>query len=61
MQALPRAKASPAFTSDVMRQVRLQKGGEQRRTPLVWRFGAAFAMAACLAILVHGEIGRAHV
>lgn len=55
MQALPRAKASPAFTSDVLRRIR-QDRCEERRTPLLWRFGAAFAMAACLAILVHGAI-----
>lgn len=55
MRALPRAKASPAFTSDVLRRVR-QDRCEERRRPLVWRFGAAFAMAACLAILVHGAI-----
>ena len=52
MRVLPRAKASPAFTSDVLRQIRR----EERRAPLVWRLGAAFAMAACLAIIVHGAI-----
>ncbi len=61
MRALPRAKASPAFTSDVLRRVRQDRDTrqdrcEERRTPLVWRFGAAFAMAACLAILVHGAM-----
>ena len=55
MRALPRAKASPAFTSDVLRRIRQERPAE-RRTPLVWRFGAAFAMAACLAILVHGAM-----
>ena len=54
MRALPRAKASPTFTSDVLRKAGQSR--EERRTPLVWRFGAAFAMAACLVILVQGAI-----
>ena len=55
MRALPRAKASPAFTSDVLRKVRQERPAE-RRAPLVWRFGAAFAMVACLVILVQGAM-----
>ena len=49
MRALPRAKASPAFTSDVRRAVR---ASETPRRPLVWRFAAAFAMTACLIAVV---------
>jgi hypothetical protein len=45
MRHLPRAKASPAFTSDVMRAIRR---GETRPAPLVWRMAAGFAMAVCL-------------
>ncbi len=49
MRELPRVKASPAFTSDVMRAVR-----RERRTvvPRVWRVAAAFAMAVCLVAVV---------
>ena len=54
MRILPRAKASPAFTSDVMRRIRCEK--EETSRPLVWRLSAGLAMAACLAILVHGAI-----
>jgi hypothetical protein len=42
-----------------MRRIRLEKGcvqAEQRRVPFVWRLSAGFAMAACLAVLVHGAI-----
>ena len=50
MRALPRAKASPAFTSDVLRAVRR----EQRHVavPRVWRMAAAFAMVACIVAVV---------
>jgi Tfp pilus assembly protein PilN len=48
MRALPRAKASPAFTFDVRRKMR----AEAPRRPLVWRFAAAFAMTACLVAVV---------
>lgn len=54
MRVLPRAKASPAFTSEVMRKVRLQNGG--RRVPLAWRMAAAFAMAACIVAVVHVSV-----
>jgi len=50
MRALPRAKASPAFTSDTLRAVRAR--AEAPRRPLVWRFAAAFAMTACLIAVV---------
>lgn len=50
MRTLPRTKASPAFTREVMRKVhRLDEGA---RRPLVWRMAAAFAMAACLVAVV---------
>ncbi|HKR67046.1 MAG TPA: hypothetical protein VJZ00_25190 [Thermoanaerobaculia bacterium] len=56
MRSLPRAKASPAFTSDVMRKARTA-GDEVRRPLFVWRMAAAFAMVACVAIAV--QIGIA--
>ncbi len=50
MRHLPREKASPAFTADVMRKVRR----EEQRAPFTWRrAAAAFAMAACLVGIVH--------
>ncbi len=48
MRALPRAKASPAFTSDVLRKARLAGCPEERRSPFVWRMAAAFAMVVCI-------------
>jgi Tfp pilus assembly protein PilN len=48
MRSLPRTSASPAFTHEVMRRVRTNEG----ERPLVWRVGAAFAMAACLIAVV---------
>lgn len=50
MRVLPRAKASPAFTSDVMRNIRRVDG--TRRTPFVWRLAAGFAMAACIVAIL---------
>jgi cell division protein FtsL len=50
MRTLPRTKASPAFTREVMRKAH-HLHGEVRR-PLVWRMAAAFAMAACLIAVV---------
>ncbi len=68
MRVLPRAKASPAFTSDVMRRIRREAAvaaHEERSRPFVRRLTAGLAMAACLAILVHGAIAfhahRQHV
>jgi hypothetical protein len=49
MRALPRAKASPAFTFDVRRKLR---AAEAPRRPLMWRVAAAFAMTACLVAVV---------
>lgn len=46
MRTLPRTKASPAFTREVMRKARAATHDERR--PFVWRMAAAFAMAACL-------------
>jgi hypothetical protein len=51
MRLLPRVKASPAFTSDVLRAVRRQD--DVRQTPFVWRLAAGFAMALCLVAIVH--------
>ena len=48
MRELPRVKASPAFTADVMRALR----GGQPPLPRAWRFAAAFALAACLVAVV---------
>lgn len=50
MRVLPRAKASPAFTSEVMRNIRRTDG--TRRTPFVWRLAAGFAMAVCIVAIV---------
>ena len=47
MRALPRAKASPAFTFDVRRKLRAE--AQPYRRPLVWRLAAAFTMVICLA------------
>ena len=52
MRSIPRTSASPAFTRDVMRAVR-RDGGRASARPLVWRLGAAFAMAVCLVALVN--------
>jgi hypothetical protein len=54
MRVLPRAKASPAFNSEVLRKARR----EERRTPfvwrsVVWRTAAVAAMAACIVLLVN--------
>jgi hypothetical protein len=50
MRTLPRTKASPAFTREVMRKV--HDPAEGARRPLVWRMAAVFAMAACLVAVV---------
>jgi hypothetical protein len=50
MRSLPRAKASSAFTHEVMRKARATK--HEERKPFVWRMAAAFAMAACLLAVV---------
>jgi hypothetical protein len=47
MRALPRVKASPAFTFDVRRKLRAE--AQPYRRPLVWRLAAAFTMVICLA------------
>ena len=54
MRVLPRAKASPAFTSDVMRNIRRENAArvEVRRVPFVWRLAAGFAMAVCIVAIV---------
>lgn len=50
MRVLPRVKASPAFTSEVMRGLRRR---EVRQTPFVWRLAAGFAMALCIVAVVY--------
>ena len=50
MRTLPRTKASPAFTREVMRKA--HRLGQESRRPLVWRMAAVFAMAACLIAVV---------
>jgi hypothetical protein len=50
MRALPRTKASRAFTSDVLRAVRREA---PRTVALQWRVAAAaFAMVVCLVVAV---------
>jgi hypothetical protein len=49
LHLLPRAKASAAFTSDVMRRVRRERQPEAvRRPPLALRMAATFVVAAFL-------------
>ena len=50
MRVLPRATASPAFTSDVMRSIR--RASDTRRMPFVWRLAAGVAMTVCIVALV---------
>ena len=50
MRVLPRAKASPAFTSEVMRNIRRERG--TRRVAFVWRLAAGFAMAVCVVAIL---------
>ena len=54
MRVLPRAKASPAFTSEVLRTIRLEEAARKdvRRVPFVWRMAAGFAMAVCIIAVV---------
>ena len=53
MRALPRATASPAFTTDVLRKVRQTRTTAPR---FVWRFAAAFAMVVCLVGVVQVSV-----
>jgi len=57
MQVLPRVKASPAFTSDVMRSIRREKAAfsteKTERMPFVWRLAAGFAMVVCIVAIVN--------
>lgn len=50
MRELPRTNASPAFTREVMGKARVADHEPAR--PFVWRIAAAFAMAACLMVVV---------
>src|SRR5688572_23055085 len=54
MRVLPRAKASPAFTSEVLRKIRLNEAAREdvHRVPFVWRMAAGFAMAVCIFAVV---------
>jgi Tfp pilus assembly protein PilN len=56
IRALPRVKASPAFTSDVLRAVR--RADAPRSAPFAWRLAAAFAMVLCVAALVQFALVR---
>ena len=56
MRVLPQTKASPAFTSDVMRRIRQERCARRGWQTVTWRASAALAMAACLAIIVHGAL-----
>jgi hypothetical protein len=49
MRTQPRTNASPAFTREVMDKLHRR----EERKPLVWRFAAAVAMAACLIAVVN--------
>lgn len=51
MRSLPRAKASPGFRSEVLRETRRDER-VARRIPFVWRMAAAMAMTACLVAVV---------
>lgn len=52
MRSLPRTKASPAFTSEVLRKVRQTQTKTERSVPLIWRMSAGVVMAACLVAVV---------
>ena len=56
MRALPRVKASPAFTREVLRKA--HRPASVR--PLAWRIAAAVAMAACLLAAVQIGILQQH-
>jgi len=49
MRALARTKASPAFTSSVLRAVRRPA---PRTVALQWRVAAAFAMVVCIVVAI---------
>ena len=53
MRVLPRTKASPAFTSEVLRSIRRDDIAEIRRVPFVFRLAAGFAMAVVVVALVN--------
>lgn len=55
MRRLPRTNASPSFTSDVLRRVR-GEAAEKRAPRVSWRAAVAFAMAACLVVVVHAAV-----
>lgn len=53
MRTLPRTKASPGFTSEVLRRARRERPDTVTQTPFVWRIAAMFAMAVCVVAIVH--------
>jgi hypothetical protein len=53
MRVLPRAKASPAFSSDVLRKARRQESRVPFAWPPLWRVAAAVTIAACIVLLVN--------
>lgn len=63
LRALPRVKASPAFTSEVLREVR--RAETRRPAPFAWRLAAAFAMVFCLVAVVQfavmQQVRRRHI
>ena len=60
MRVLPRAKASPAFTSEVLRKARQQEASREdvRRVPFVWRMAAGFAMAVCIVAMIQLAVAQ---
>jgi len=56
MRVLPRAKASPAFTSEVLRKARHQESRVPFAWPAGWRLAAAVTIAACLVLLVNAAV-----
>jgi hypothetical protein len=60
MRLLPREKASPAFTSEVLRKVRREEAAREdvRRVPFVWRMAAGFAMAVCIVAIVQLAVAQ---
>lgn len=51
LRSLPRATASPAFNSEVLRKVRATADAPRPAT-FVWRMAASVAMAACLLAVI---------
>jgi anti-sigma factor RsiW len=62
LRSLPHATASPNFTSETLRKVRLAGAPAPRAgTAFIWRMAAGVAMAACLiAVVSLGSLQYAH-